>query len=283
MRTLSYNLIMFQRNLKLLCTIRLHSLFLIDTGCFPGDSFVRLVDGNTKLMSDLELGDQVLAYDVITNRFVYSPVILFSHRVPDVTTHFRSLQTANNRHLILTDNHLIHVITGVGDDNLECGNHSTKSNVKVIFASDLQNGDNLITIPYGNAHHSAVIHLESTQRKGIYAPVTHIGTIVVNDVVVSCYCEITNHDHVHSVFALFRFIYDALSYFTQNTVIGTINDITTESDDKESFVYLRNANVTSVTSPVLVHSQTTFDVCYWIVTRICRPASFVHLYSLLLA
>ena len=224
-------------------------------------------------MVDLNIGDHVLAYDVMHNKLVYSPVILFTHRNSDVTTTFRSVRTADNRHLLLTENHLIPVVknnAGTRQGNSSDANKGAKAIVETILAGSLQTGNNLITVPLSSydftVSNSAIIHLNSAQRKGVYAPVTHIGTIVVDDVVVSCYCEIAAHNHVHSVFALFRLFYDVLSYFTQNDV------------NAPSPIAIMNNSEVLMSAPPVSYIQTTFDICYWLIARVCKPTTFVDLY-----
>ena len=262
----------------------------LEIGCFPGESSVRLINGEVKIMSDLDIGDHVLAYDVITDQFVYSPVILFSHREPEVTTTFLSVKTSNGRNLFLTKNHLVHVFRRTTSEILDSSNneiHETNTKVKTLFAGDLQRGDSLITSPSPADNitvvHSAIVALQSIERQGVYAPVTHIGTIVVDDVVASCYCEIIDHDRVHATFGLFRLVYNMFSKITQNeVVVESSKPFLHGTNDSELFVGVSNSSARSVTSYKLEYTQTVFDICYWIVTNVCRPTSFVNIYTSLL-
>ena len=213
---------------------------------------------------------------------MYSPVILFSHREPEVTAIFLSVKTSNNHNLLLTKNHLIHASITVSGDNFEA-----KMKTKAIFAGDLHRGDSIISLPSsaGNVTtvHDVVVDLHSVERQGVYAPVTHIGTIVVDDIVASCYCEIINHDHVHATFSLFRLVYATMSHITGNkVVIASSKNFPHGNYAPELSFGVRNSNATFFTSSTLAYTQTVFDICYWIVTRVCQPTSFVGAYVYLL-
>lgn len=49
-----------------------------------------------------------------------------------------------------------------------------------------------------------IVSVEYIVKKGIYAPLTREGNIVVNSVVASCYAMIKNHELAHAAFAPFR-------------------------------------------------------------------------------
>eukprot|EP00547_Thalassionema_nitzschioides_P004427 CAMPEP_0194201202 /NCGR_PEP_ID=MMETSP0156-20130528/1530_1 /TAXON_ID=33649 /ORGANISM="Thalassionema nitzschioides, Strain L26-B" /LENGTH=1078 /DNA_ID=CAMNT_0038926333 /DNA_START=277 /DNA_END=3510 /DNA_ORIENTATION=+ len=126
-------------------------------GCFSGSSLVELENGKRNIrMQDAQIGDAVLTQDGS-----YEEIYSFGHINPKQIAEFVQLQTKSTT-LELTSDHLLWLKGGFIPASL----------VKV--GDILSNGE-------------AIVKRQMVQRRGVYAPFTSSGTIVVNDVVCSTY------------------------------------------------------------------------------------------------
>jgi hypothetical protein len=115
-------------------------------------------------MHALEVGDLVQTSD--TEQSV-SRVLSFMHIDRDAQVEYLQLYMENKKYpLEVTHGHLL-----IKD---------TENNA--VRAQDVQVGDILSG--------SKVVHISTVQRRGLYAPVTESGTIVVSGVMASCYVDI---------------------------------------------------------------------------------------------
>lgn len=148
-------------------------------GCFPGESTVLTSSGHKKKLADLRIGEKVLSRDSKTNKLVFSEVILFLDYDPSQKRQFLTIKLASGRILTVTSTHL--VLTG------------DSKNVRTIFAQFIKVGDVLLVRDSNNIMtEDSVVEISSVVRTGVYAPLTQLGTVVVNDVVVSCYATVDN-------------------------------------------------------------------------------------------
>ena len=142
----------------------------------------------------------MLALNAETGQFVFSRVILFLDKVPNVLYHkFLKIRTSQGYQLTTTESHLMIL-----------------SNFQSIFASKLQIGSEIWVQHQGSLLKDHIVAIEkSVQDTGLYAPLTEHGNIVINGIVVSCYAIIENHQLAHSVFAPIRL----LSYFQSESLM----------------------------------------------------------------
>lgn len=127
-------------------------------GCFSGDTTVVVENRGTAKMRDLNLGDKVLvSWD---NGGMYEPIYSFGHI--DQTTSMKYLQFQPSN-LEMTWNHMV-LVEGKG----------------AIPASLVRIGDIL-------AGAGQVTAIRNVDRRGMYAPFTPCGKIVVNGVIASTY------------------------------------------------------------------------------------------------
>ncbi|XP_022616781.1 tiggy-winkle hedgehog protein-like [Seriola dumerili] len=167
-------------------------------GCFPGSSRVILEDGGTKPLRELQAGDKVLAADRQGN-LVLSDFLMFMDRDRKTVREFHVLETEEpRRRLTLTPAHLVFVMNN---------NRTDGSAVWPVFTSTIKPGQQLLVV--GSERPDLLIparvtrvHLE--QHEGSYAPVTSHGTIIVDQVLASCYAVVGDHDLAHWVFAPVR-------------------------------------------------------------------------------
>lgn len=127
-------------------------------GCFSGNSIVELQDGKQIRMEDTQIGDAVL-----TKGGTYETIYSFGHLNQKLLAKFVQLQTKSTT-LELTSDHLIWV----------------EDQQQYIPAS-------LVEVGHILSNGEAILKIRTVQRRGVYAPFTRSGTIVVNDVVCSTY------------------------------------------------------------------------------------------------
>jgi len=137
--------------------------------CFSGVSTVELVDGTSKAMMDVEIGDNVLVGSDKQGQNKYQPVYGFGHKDHEHESSFLQLYfDSNHEPLELSSTHLIY----------RQGEHEqTPLPASLVQVGDVMQGK----------HNSPMVvtKIDSVTRPGLYAPFTQDGTIVVNGVVAS--------------------------------------------------------------------------------------------------
>jgi len=158
------------------------------SGCFPGHATVRTQDGQRVALSDLSLGDIILALDVSTGLPVYSEVIAFLHAskyVPQNSPFIR-IATEDGVTITLTPDHLIYV----ADSEPEIFSAQAR------YAASIKPGDYIFSVYSSGENISASKVLEVVDEIcsgcGFYAPLTMAGTIVVDHAIASCYASISS-------------------------------------------------------------------------------------------
>jgi len=161
-------------------------------GCFPGTSLVRIRDGRLLPLSQLALGDRVLAFDPGTATLFYDDVIAFLHRsqTGNGNTTFVRITVSGNATIMLTREHLIYT--------------SNISDIRPRFAGKVVLGDYVIYAYSDTVSMREVVGVDVVYTDaGYYAPLTMSGNIVVDDVICSCYA-VTSHHLAHLAMAPLR-------------------------------------------------------------------------------
>ncbi|GBM12111.1 Sonic hedgehog protein A [Araneus ventricosus] len=182
-------------------------------GCFSGNSTVHTLMGKKK-MSQLSIGDKVLV-TTADGSLDYSEVILFLDRDNLESRWFQTIITESGAEITLTSTHLIFTKSG---DNLD------DKKAVATYAKNVEIGHFIYVVSEASNLLQAKISLEkvinvtTTRNAGIFAPLTLHGTVVVNNVVASCYAVISNHQLAHVAFLPMRILYNfkqAGLYFLQ--------------------------------------------------------------------
>ncbi|XP_015769286.1 PREDICTED: uncharacterized protein LOC107347824 [Acropora digitifera] len=163
-------------------------------GCYPASATFVDVAGRRRQMESLLLGEEV---KVITNKGVTSkPVITFIHRQPDLFQEFLQITTLWYKKILkITEDHLIFV--------------EKNGKEAAIPARDVKIGD-MVYVKVGDKEmleKDAVQGVSIVFEKGVYAPVTLSGTILVNDVNTSCYFDVLSHVWFHRAMGAARAVY----------------------------------------------------------------------------
>ncbi|XP_065577708.1 sonic hedgehog protein-like isoform X2 [Artemia franciscana] len=197
-------------------------------GCFTGDSLVTLQDGEQVKMSDVRIGDRVLAVDEDGN-LIYSEVLLFLDRDVTDNRQFVKLTTESGETVELTASHLIFTVQSneyetmaklLENENIDSSieeNEITELSdnegdlfvsklqfhtlVAETFAKNVGKGDYLLVKnKVGKLVLQLVTEVAFSVQTGVYAPLTNTGTIIVNSVAASCYAVVDSHLIAHWAF-----------------------------------------------------------------------------------
>ncbi|XP_026876909.2 indian hedgehog signaling molecule a [Electrophorus electricus] len=167
-----------------------HSVAAKTGGCFPGGALVTMEDGSRKTMAELALGEQVLASSQSDGggRLLYSEVIAFLDRSPATHQRFYTIATDLGVELSLTAAHLVFVTDG------NCSGPAAGGELRTVFASEVLPGQCVVSAQGAGRQGrlSRVSGVQVQDDAGVFAPLTRHGTVVVNDVVTSCYAA-TDH------------------------------------------------------------------------------------------
>jgi len=143
-----------------------------------------ITDVGEKRMDELKIGDRVLSSSAGNTVFV--PIITFLHRMPEQVGQFYHLRTDDGTQLKLTAKHFIYRAQCPDSaENIE----SSRNSHALIYAKDVKVGDCLyrLNADHRRMHPIRVVDIEMVAQKGIYAPMTTNGDIIVNDILASCH------------------------------------------------------------------------------------------------
>lgn len=201
-------------------------------GCFTGNTTVQLATGLTIPMSRLQIGDQVLSLNADGN-LEYSEVVLFMHRNPSLRSRFLRLTTASGINITITPSHLIL--------RWQKPNTTVLHEAIPVYAQDIRVDDQLLISGHTGAarlHVDRISKIEEIFETGVYAPLTTSGTIVVNDVVASCYAVIFSQRLAHLSFAPLR-LFSALELSFKRFYMITTSPFVAKSASRNSSLTAR--------------------------------------------
>jgi hypothetical protein len=180
--------------------------------CFAGSETVLLSTGETIPISDVKIGDSILAADKMGNT-KFSQVISLPHDKNDERATFAFLTTATGRSIKMTPEHIVMV-------DPSCGTKTV-----LMKASEVEKDMCLVTVE-GQEQVTAV---SSVSGNGIYTVITNEEMVVVNGIIASPFA--VNHATSHAWYNVFRAAYSVapglmgLSLVKQaNLVFGSILD-----------------------------------------------------------
>jgi hedgehog protein len=167
---------------------------------------VQTSNGSLLRLDELRVGERILAFDTTTGSFTYSEVILFLDRDPQQRREFLRLRTASGRTLTVTPSHLLVVVRNTSDTY----------RVQAVFADRVRVGDRVLIHNRLEPEIDTVISTEAILRRGVYAPLTREGTVVVDSIVASCYAVVDSQSIAHWSYAPFRLYASFLRLFSKS-------------------------------------------------------------------
>jgi len=185
------------------------------SSCFAGSETAELESGETVLLSEVKVGDRVMASDM-DGKIVFSEVVAVPHAPNTVTTQFVHLHT-EARDVKLTADHLI-----------MSGSCAAGAPMGLVTASEVEVGACVKTVQ----GLERVVAVDAAVSKGVYTFVTKESLIVVNGFVASPFA--TNHAVADAYYNIHRALYAWMpSLLTHrwmkqaNLIFGTVVDALT--------------------------------------------------------
>ena len=179
-----------------------HSAAAKTGGCFPGRALATLENGTRTPLWALRPGQRVLAMDG-AGRPTYSDFLAFLDKEPRALTAFHVIETRQPpRRLALTPTHLLFVA-----DNAS----APAAQFRPTFASHVQPGHFvLVAVGSGGLQPAEVVGVRGRTDVGAYAPLTRHGTLVVDDVVASCFALVREQQLAQMAFWPLRLYHSLL-------------------------------------------------------------------------
>lgn len=153
-----------------------------DGACFPADSTVTTHEGKLVRMEDLSH-----SHRIAVGGGRHSEVFFFGHRSPSHLTSFVHIQTTSNaKELRLSPGHYLY------------------ANGKLVTARSIVVGDKLET---GDSQAVSVTSIRTQLARGLYAPATLHGNLVVDGIVVSSYTDALHPRVAHTMLGPLRVLH----------------------------------------------------------------------------
>lgn len=168
--------------------------------CIDSKAKVRMSDGSLKPIQSLQIGDRVKTLNK-RSQLIDTTIIMFMD-TSDEKSFFIKISTRSNRSIKVSHSHLVAVTGGGG------GGGGFK------WASQLRIGDLMQIYDYsrGQFIQDEVKSIEFELVDGFSAPLTSEGTILVEDILVSCYAVIRSHRVAHLAMSPIRWFYALNNY-----------------------------------------------------------------------
>lgn len=200
-------------------------------GCFPGKSIVRTKEGTKKRLDELRIGEEIASLNS-QGDIVFSEVISFMDRQPSEKRQFIQLTTATGKVLTLTPSHLLPV-----------------EGKSIIFAARVEIGDKILVRDSDEAEnmvddalrYDRIIESKLVLEEGVFAPLTNEGTVVIDDVVASCYAIIESQTIAHYSFLPYR-LWKSLVSGVSNFSRFLIESVTREQPEVRSVTMKLDSN-----------------------------------------
>lgn len=135
--------------------------------CFAGSETVRMQNGDVRPISEIQVGDVVLAADA-SGKTSFSSVVYVPHGANEYSVNFVHITTSGLHDVKMTLNHIIPA--GL------CG-----SALPLVYASKVSAGDCIMTV----TGQEVVDSVSIVQGKGVYTIVTNEEFVVVNGIIAS--------------------------------------------------------------------------------------------------
>lgn len=173
------------------------------SSCFAGSETVALASGETRAISEINLGDEIAVATMDGTFAGYSPVIAVPHAKNSIKASFAQISTVSGRDIKMTADHL--VLGGA------CAAPS------LVQAGSLKAGECVQTVSGAEA----IASISTVESEGIYTVVTkHDGLLIVNGVVASPFA--VNHLVTNSFYNIVRLMYRVMPSVAKTSVVGQV-------------------------------------------------------------
>jgi Hint module len=175
--------------------------------CFSGSESVRLESGGTSHISDIRIGDRILAADASGHK-LFSDVVFVPHGPNKDNALFVHITTANGRDIKMTESHI-----------LPSGACNTASSLPLVYAKNVKVGDCVMTVS-GKERVSAVGFVLG---QGLYTIVTKEKFVVVNGIIASPFA--VNHMLADLYYNIHRFAYAFAPSLLDHSMLHAANEV----------------------------------------------------------
>ncbi|CAH8564959.1 unnamed protein product [Schistosoma bovis] len=168
-------------------------------------------------------------------------------------------QQQQQNSIYLTEDHLIFIYDNTTMVNSNNNDNTKMMNKKAVFASTVKKGQIIFVYnhhhhyPHHSPHHSNELiqaeiisvelrnsllinhtQYENRYKIGLYAPITDTGTMIVDNVLVSCFAYISNHQLASFIISPWKLIYNLLFYMNRFIKLFQYNEYNDEIDSISS-------------------------------------------------
>jgi hypothetical protein len=163
--------------------------------CIYEEAEVRMADGTLKKVKHLNAGDQALAYDAQVGVHA-SRVLGEFHSDNETLITIVEIETSSGRKIPVTMEHSLFVRPCLSGDEWSPKSAQDVSVGECVPRYDARDGDVI---------EESVTDIRLFSARGIRQPVTETGTIIVDDVVISCYDRVVSQRATHMALLPYRF------------------------------------------------------------------------------
>lgn len=160
--------------------------------------------GETRQLKDLKVGEKIMSVDS-KGETIYSEVIMFLDRDVNQTREFVQINTAGGKSIRVTPAHLLLVWL------------PHKKQTKYEYADKIEEDNYLLVNVNNNLEPQRVVKVSATLSRGVIAPLTREGTVVVDSIAASCYALVNSQSIAHISFMPYRAINSLFSLFTNDS------------------------------------------------------------------
>ena len=174
------------------------------SSCFAGMETVSLESGETKMISEVRVGDRVLSASA-SGKIAFSDVVFVPHSFNKESALFVQITTESGRDVKMTRNHIL--------PSGGCGNLLLLS-----YASKISVNDCILTV----TGEEKVKSVQFVRGQGVYTIVTNEEYIVVNGIVASPFGA--NHLMANLFYNVHRLVYALSPAILMSKVNQTVNE-----------------------------------------------------------
>lgn len=153
-------------------------------GCFPASASVYAKGRGPVRVADLQAGDNLLCGDAATGSLFFSPYLGYLHVEAEEQAEYLAVRTTSSPSAALrvSPEHLVFASRGAAGRRAPAGT--------AVPARELRAGDWLSRMSCdGDLYQVQVAEVSEVVERGVYAPLTRSGTVVVDNVLCSCYVD----------------------------------------------------------------------------------------------
>ena len=154
----------------------------------------------------------VKTIDTSTNKIIYSKFITYLHRDDNVLSDFILITTNQSKTLRISEKHLI-------------AKMSSNKKFEFVLAKNLNLNDVLVINDAENIIYEKIIKIENNvEETGVFAPLTESGTMLVDEILVSCYANTYKQDLAHFVFKFYIYAKELYELINDNIFNNKISE-----------------------------------------------------------